>query len=139
MSFFKDLVDSLGSILSTTYSDSSTPPNGSHAEPSSPNSAAMEAGARPTASISNERVAYKLKGYFDLAKEEIDKAVRAEEWGILDDAIAHYTNAHRILLEASSTPTPSFITARFGKISRRNSSSFAVLGFNRSPLILRQF
>ncbi|GMN28884.1 hypothetical protein TIFTF001_002213 [Ficus carica] len=113
MSFFKDLVDSLGSILSTTYSDSSTPPNGTHAEPSSPNSAAMEAGAgaRPTASISNERVAYKLKGYFDLAKEEIDKAVRAEEWGILDDAIAHYTNAHRILLEASSTPTPSFITA----------------------------
>ena len=141
MSFFKDLVDSLGSILSTTYSDSSTPPNGSHAEPSSPNSAAMEAGAgaRPTASISNERVAYKLKGYFDLAKEEIDKAVRAEEWGILDDAIAHYTNAHSILLEASSTPTPSFITARFWKISRRNSLSFAVLGFNRSPLILRQF
>ncbi|XP_024032847.1 spastin isoform X2 [Morus notabilis] len=97
MSFLKDIVDSLSSILS---------PNEPHEEPSSPNSPAMEAGA----SISNERVAYKLKGYFDLAKEEIDKAVRAEEWGVVDDAIAHYTNAQRIFVEAISTPTPSFIT-----------------------------
>lgn len=64
-------------------------------------------------SVSNERVAYKLKGYFDLATQEIDKAVRAEEWGLIDDAILHYRNAQRILLEANSTPVPSFITSRF--------------------------
>ena len=43
-------------------------------------------------SVSNEKVAFKLKGYFDLAKEEIAKAVRAEEWGLINDAILHYKN-----------------------------------------------
>ncbi|KAL5537742.1 hypothetical protein UlMin_045393 [Ulmus minor] len=115
MSFFKDLVDSLGSILSTDYSNSSSSPN----EASSTNSQSMEGvagagigdGDGGSASVSNERVAFKLKGYFDLAKAEIDKAVRAEEWGIVDDAIVHYSNAQRILAEASSTPAPSFISA----------------------------
>ncbi|KAG6432381.1 hypothetical protein SASPL_103957 [Salvia splendens] len=41
-------------------------------------------------STGNERTAYKLKGYFDLAKVEIDKAVRAEEWG--------FTRRRRFLL-----------------------------------------
>ncbi|KAM5580407.1 hypothetical protein ABKV19_009921 [Rosa sericea] len=42
----------------------------------------MEGIAGPGAtSVTNERVAYKLKSCFDLAKEEIAKAVRAEEWG----------------------------------------------------------
>ncbi|KAK8502912.1 hypothetical protein V6N13_100215 [Hibiscus sabdariffa] len=59
----------------------------------------------------NERTAYKLKGYFDLAKGEIDKAVRAEEWGLVDDALVHYKNAQRILVEASSTPAPSYISS----------------------------
>lgn len=116
MSFFKGLVDSLGSILSTTYTD--TPANeNSHTEHTSPKPPAMEgvAGAATGASVSNERVAYKLKGFFDLAKEEIDKAVRAEEWGLVDDAIKHYGNAQRIFAEASSTPAPSFITARYPK------------------------
>ncbi|XP_030490238.2 uncharacterized protein LOC115706663 isoform X2 [Cannabis sativa] len=101
MSFFKGLVDSLSSILSTNYSESP------------PNSPPMEGVAGPGigASVSNERVAYKLKGFFDLATEEIDKAVRAEEWGVVDDAIKHYSNAQRILVEASSTPAPSFISA----------------------------
>ncbi|XP_076934403.1 uncharacterized protein LOC143600664 isoform X2 [Bidens hawaiensis] len=54
--------------------------------------------------VQNERGAYKLKGYFDLAKEEIDKGVRAEEWGLLDDALLHYQNAQRILREAIATP-----------------------------------
>ncbi|KAK1558888.1 hypothetical protein Q3G72_007875 [Acer saccharum] len=62
-------------------------------------------------SITNERAAYKLKGYFDLAKEEIAKAVRAEEWGLVDDAIVHYKNAQRILNEACSTPVPSYISS----------------------------
>ncbi|PON37784.1 Spastin [Trema orientale] len=106
MSFFKGLVDSLGSILSTTpYTDTS--PTESQSSPNSPPMEPVAAGA----SVSNERVAYKLKGFFDLAKEEIDKGVRAEEWGIFDDAIKHYTNAQRILVEASSTPAPSFISA----------------------------
>lgn len=70
----------------------------------------MEGVAGP--SVSNERVAYKLKGYFDLAKEEIGKAVRAEEWGLVDDAIVHYKSAQRILIEASSTSVPSYISSR---------------------------
>ncbi|PHT47358.1 Spastin [Capsicum baccatum] len=49
----------------------------------------------------NERTAYKLKGYFELAKGEIDKAVRAEEWGLVDDAISHYHNAQKILAEGA--------------------------------------
>ena len=62
--------------------------------------------------VTNEKTAYKLKGYFDLAKEEIAKAVRAEEWGLVDDAISHYRNAQRILAEGASTRAPSFISAR---------------------------
>lgn len=111
MSFFKGLVESLGSILSTTYSTSSS--HESHPNPSSPNSHTMEGIAGP--SVSNERVAYKLKSYFDLAKEEIAKAVRAEEWGLVEDAVLHYNNAQRILVEASSTSTPSFISERYRK------------------------
>ncbi|KAM7472125.1 hypothetical protein LguiA_010308 [Lonicera macranthoides] len=68
----------------------------------------ISAGGTP---VSNERTAYKLKGYFDLAKEVIAKAVRAEEWGLVDDAISHYQNAQRILAEAVSTPVPSYITS----------------------------
>ncbi|XP_059457676.1 uncharacterized protein LOC132187397 [Corylus avellana] len=102
MSILKGLIDSLGSIFSSPYEPD---PN-----PSSPNSSStMDGAAGP--SVSNERVAYKLKGFFDLAKEEIAKAVRAEEWGLVDDAIVHYKNAQRILIEASSTSAPSFISS----------------------------
>lgn len=69
-------------------------------------------GMDPGTRVSNERIAYKLKGYFDLATEEIDKAVRAEEWGLIDDAIVYYKNAQRILIEAASTPSPSYISPR---------------------------
>ncbi|XVE73983.1 hypothetical protein DITRI_Ditri11bG0162400 [Diplodiscus trichospermus] len=100
MSFLKDIVDSLSSILST---DSS--PYESTQNPSSSSCQNMEG------ITGNERTAYKLKGYFDLAKQEIDKAVRAEEWGLVDDAMIHYKNAQRILIEASSTPTPSYISS----------------------------
>ncbi|XVF22680.1 hypothetical protein REPUB_Repub12eG0191900 [Reevesia pubescens] len=55
----------------------------------------------------NERTAYnKLRGYFYLAKEETDKAIR-----LVDDAVIHFKNAQRILIEASSTPTPSSISS----------------------------
>ncbi|KAK4267749.1 hypothetical protein QN277_024489 [Acacia crassicarpa] len=100
MSFLQGIIDSLSSIL---YSS-----NSSH-DSNIPNSSIMEGVS--TTSTSNERVAYKLKGYFDLAKEEISKAVRAEEWGLIDQAILHYNNAQRILIEASSTAVPSFITS----------------------------
>ncbi|KAJ0258617.1 AAA-type ATPase family protein [Hirschfeldia incana] len=63
------------------------------------------------APVTNERVAYKLKGYFDLAKEEIAKGVRAEEWGLREDALLHYRNAQRIMSEATSTPSPSYISS----------------------------
>ncbi|TYJ27040.1 hypothetical protein E1A91_A07G159800v1 [Gossypium mustelinum] len=98
MSFIKDIIDSLSSIIST---DST--PYESTQNPSSSTCQNMEGIA------GNERTAYKLKGYFDLAKGEIDKAVRAEEWGLVDDALIHYKNAQRILIEASSTATPSYI------------------------------
>ncbi|XP_028776813.1 spastin [Neltuma alba] len=105
MSFLQGIMDSLSSILSSPNSSNDDSPS----NPNLPSSSNMEGG--PTPSISNERVAYKLKGYFDLAKEEIAKAVRAEEWGLIDDAILHYNSAQRILIEASSTAVPSYITS----------------------------
>lgn len=57
-------------------------------------------------SVVHERVVRKLKGYFELAKEEIDKAVRAEERGLIDEAIAHYRNAQRVMLEAKAARLP---------------------------------
>jgi len=107
MSFLQGIIDSFNSVFSPQYSSSS------QTNFSASSSSSMEASpSSPSSSISNERVAYKLKGYYDLATQEIDKAVRAEEWGLIDDAILHYRNAHRILLEANSTPVPSFITPR---------------------------
>ncbi|KAD6453193.1 hypothetical protein R6Q59_014952 [Mikania micrantha] len=105
MSFFKEIIDNFSSYFSTLESPSNT----SNQNPSSSNGyrdrSAMEG-------VENERAAYKLKGYFDLAKEQIDKAVRAEEWGLVDDAILHYQNAQRILGEAMATPVPSYISPR---------------------------
>lgn len=106
MSFLKGIIDSFGSIFSAASSSYESHPNSD----SPPNSSTMEGIAGPGASVSNERVAYKLRGYFDLAKDEIAKAVRAEEWGLVDDAIAHYNNAQRVLVEATSTPVPSYIS-----------------------------
>jgi hypothetical protein len=40
----------------------------------------MDAAAPSPAAVVGERVAVKLNDYFELAKEEIDRAVRAEEW-----------------------------------------------------------
>jgi len=103
MSFlFKGFADSLSQFFpglggATAASDSS-------------GDSAMDA-AGP--SVVNERVVLKLKGYFELAKEEIDKAVRAEEWGLTDDAIAHYRNAQRIMLEAKSARVPAPLSSRF--------------------------
>lgn len=49
--------------------------------------------------LNGERAMQKVKGYFALAKEEIEKGVRSEEWGLTADAVAHYKNANRILVE----------------------------------------
>ncbi|XP_042511852.1 spastin [Macadamia integrifolia] len=110
MSFLKGLVDSLGGIFSgLSPTDEQTYPS-SPVDTAKNRNRTMEGVSEP--SVSNERIAYKLKGYFDLAKEEIAKAVRAEEWGLVDDAILHYKNAQRILLEANSTRAPSYISPR---------------------------
>lgn len=111
MSFWKGLTDSLNSIFSNSdllYEQNS---NGNPNSLINRNEKTMEVGV-DGAKVSNERIAGKLKGYFDLAKEEIDKAVRAEEWGLIDDAIYHYRNAERILAEGASTRPPSFISSR---------------------------
>ncbi|KAL4576756.1 hypothetical protein LXL04_012855 [Taraxacum kok-saghyz] len=104
MSFFRELIDNFSSV----FSDSGSPSNTSNQNPSLSNNyqsrSAMDG-------VENERAAYKLKGYFDLAKEEIDKAVRAEEWGLIEDAILHYQNAQRILGEAIATPVPSYVSS----------------------------
>ncbi|XP_050238560.1 uncharacterized protein LOC126688039 [Mercurialis annua] len=97
MSLLKGIIESLGSVFSSIHQSEEA--NGDISSYT-----AMEGG------VTNDRVAYKLKGYFDLAKEEIDKAVRAEEWGLADDAVVRYQNAQRILAEANSTPVPSYIT-----------------------------
>ena len=102
MSFlFKGFVDTLSQFLSGL--------GGASAASDSSGDSTMEAGP----SVVNERVVLKLKGYFELAKEEIDKAVRAEEWGLTDDAIAHYRNAQRIMLEAKSARVPAPLSSRF--------------------------
>lgn len=54
--------------------------------------------------VDGERAVEKLKAYFSLGKNEIDKAVRADEWGLLADALHHYRNADRILSEGVSSP-----------------------------------
>ncbi|XP_020588987.1 spastin [Phalaenopsis equestris] len=102
MSFFKDLVDSLSSLFPSAASVSfSAPP------PPPASDAVMEA-----TSVVNERVVLKLKGYFELAKEEIAKAVRAEEWVLIDDAITHYRNAQRVMLEAKAARLPPALSSR---------------------------
>lgn len=106
MSFWKGIVDSLSTIFSNSDAFYQSNSNGN------PNRVGqtMEVGVDGS-KVANERTAGKLKGYFDLAKEEIDKAVRAEEWGLTDDAILHYKNAQRILAEGAATRAPSFVSA----------------------------
>ncbi|KAI7746782.1 hypothetical protein M8C21_032768 [Ambrosia artemisiifolia] len=106
-SFFKQLIDNFNSFITSLDS----PPNTSIQNPSTSNNSSYN-NQTTMEGVENERAAYKLKGYFDLAKEQIDKAVRAEEWGLVDDAILHYQNAQRILGEAIATPVPSYISSR---------------------------
>ncbi|WOL05244.1 spastin [Canna indica] len=106
MSLFRDLVDSFSELLSPAAASDRPPPPTPAPDPTeSPPSAAPP-------SVVAERVALKLKGYFELAKEEIDKAVRAEEWGLADDAIAHYRNAQRVMLEAKAARVPDALSSR---------------------------
>ncbi|XP_071716205.1 uncharacterized protein [Rutidosis leptorrhynchoides] len=105
-SFFKELINNLNSIFSDTVS-----PSNYNTSIQNPNLSSNRSHTNMEG-VENERAAYKLKGYFDLAKEEIDKAVRAEEWGLIDDAILHYHNSQRILSEAIGTPVPSYISSR---------------------------
>lgn len=106
MSFLKEIVESFSSIFS----------NSVDSQQSSSTTGGGSMDSDGGVSTGNERTAYKLKGYFDLAKEEIAKAVRAEEWGLPDDAVSCYQNAQRILSEAISTPVPSYISSRYKKI-----------------------
>lgn len=104
MSFFRGIIDSFSSIFTVESNHDRSV--------SSSSSSASSMNVIDGAPVSNERVAYKLKGYFDLAKEEIAKGVRAEEWGLHDDALLHYRNAQRIMSEATSTPSPSYISSK---------------------------
>ncbi|AEC10562.1 AAA-type ATPase family protein [Arabidopsis thaliana] len=103
MSFLRGIIDSFSSILNE---ESKKDPSVSSSSTSSESMNGIDG-----VPVTNERIAYKLKGYFDLAKEEIAKGVRAEEWGLHDDALLHYRNAQRIMNEATSTPSPSYISS----------------------------
>ncbi|CAA0842649.1 AAA-type ATPase family protein [Striga hermonthica] len=103
MSFLKEIIENFSSI----FSDSVQSQQSSSSTATGNGAMDGEGGV----STGNERTAYKLKGYFELAKEEIAKAVRAEEWGLPDDAITRYKNAQRIFTEAISTPVPSYISS----------------------------
>lgn len=62
-------------------------------------------GASPVlGNVDGERVVEKLKGYFSLGKSEMEKAIRADEWGLMEDALLHYRNANRILSEGVALP-----------------------------------
>ncbi|XP_072995680.1 uncharacterized protein [Typha latifolia] len=100
MSYFKNLVDSFSTFFSEAGLGS---PSWSSPE--------MESSSGEGPSVVSERVVLKLKGYFELAKEEIDKAVRAEEWGLADDAITHYRNAQRVMLEAKGARVPDAVSS----------------------------
>ncbi|CAA7403645.1 unnamed protein product [Spirodela intermedia] len=102
MSYLRSFFDSFGSLLSGT--DDGRPSSGESSRNSE--EPAMDVVERGPSAVVSERAVQKLKGYFELAKEEIDKAVRAEEWGLAEDAIAYYKNANRILIEAKSTRVP---------------------------------
>ncbi|XP_038977583.1 spastin-like isoform X1 [Phoenix dactylifera] len=102
MSYLKGLFDSFSKFFSGVRPSDSSDPSPS---PAAAFDRTME-GSAAGPSVVNERVVLKLKGYFELAKEEIDKAVRAEEWGLAEDAIAHYRNAHRVMLEAKAARVP---------------------------------
>lgn len=102
MSFLRGIIDSFSSIFTEEH-------NHRHEESTSSDSMNGVDGVP----VTNERIAYKLKGYFDLAKEEIAKGVRAEEWGLHDEAFLHYRNAQRIMNEATSTPSPSYISSMY--------------------------
>jgi hypothetical protein len=43
----------------------------------------------------------------------IDKAMRAEEWGLPNDAATHYRNAMRVMLEAKVVHVPNAVSSRF--------------------------
>ncbi|CAH9093296.1 unnamed protein product [Cuscuta epithymum] len=100
MSFLKELVDTISSIFNNQK------PSSSYPSPRNPDGRSMDG-----VITGNERTAYKLKSYFDFATEEIAKAVRAEEWGLAEDAVSYYQNAQKVLSEGISTPVPSYITS----------------------------
>ncbi|PKA47689.1 Katanin p60 ATPase-containing subunit A1 [Apostasia shenzhenica] len=101
MNFFKDLAD----WFSVTFSFANSDPCTTLPHPAS-SGVKMDG-----SSVVNERVVLKLKGYFELAKEEIDKAVRAEEWGLTDEAVTHYRNAQRVMLEAKAARVPAALSS----------------------------
>ncbi|KAL6606568.1 hypothetical protein ACP70R_042221 [Stipagrostis hirtigluma subsp. patula] len=96
MSFLRALADTFSSLLFSSGGGAGAP---------------MDAAAPSPSAVVGERVAVKLRGYFELAKEEIDKAVRAEEWGLPGDAAQHYRNAQRVMLEAKAARVPDAISS----------------------------
>lgn len=112
-------IDNLVAWFSSWYEEEAEPSRSYWAEPSPSEPSLAEPSSSSTAStsspatgvtstsknnnMSKKKLAQKLKGYFELGKEEISKAISAEEWGLPADAISHYANAQAIFAEAMST------------------------------------
>lgn len=109
MSIFKGFVETLNSVFSSNQPSSPTTTTAAENSSRSYRTPSDMDGV----ATGNERIAYKLKGFFDTAMDVVAKAVNAEEWGLPEDAIAHYQLAQRILAEAISIPVPSYVTSRF--------------------------
>lgn len=119
------LIENLVALFSSWYEEEAEPSRFSSAEPSAEPSRSSSAHPSPESSrssmastsfpatgvtstsinnnISKKKMVQKLQGYFELGKEEINKAINAEEWGLPADAISHYANAQAIFAEAMST------------------------------------
>ena len=95
------LVESLQAALLGPKADEGADLGDAMATPTRPDAGAA---SLVLGNVDGERVVAKLKGYFSLGKSEVDKAVRADEWGLLDDALLHYRNADRILSEGVALP-----------------------------------
>lgn len=100
------LFDGLSSLLNSPHGgdDDQTANSPASAAESSRDSVSED--TPPLSKSAKARLEKKVKGFFDLAKVEIDKAIKAEESGISQDALEHYRKAQRILAEGLSTADP---------------------------------
>lgn len=93
------IFDGLASLLSFSSDNDDSKAADSH-----PPQTAAPADPAPSSRSAKARPEKKVRAFFDLAKLEIDKAFKAEESGVSQQAAQHYRSALRILSEGLFTP-----------------------------------